>query len=95
MNKNKHVISKKFPMHNALMQKTKYFFMAAAFLMFTSVCFAQDELPDPGCPDCSVNTDIPFDGGVGVLVAAGVAYGIKKRYDSRKKDSSIEERNAI
>lgn len=38
--------------------------------------------PDPG-PD--PDTDVPIDGGVSLLVAAGVAYGAKKAYDKRKK----------
>ena len=39
---------------------------------------------DPGCdpsdPKC------PIDGGIGVLLAAGLAYGIKKVRDSGKKE---------
>ncbi|MBN8788152.1 MAG: hypothetical protein J0I84_13760 [Terrimonas sp.] len=38
--------------------------------------------PDPGGdPD----TEVPIDGGVSLLIAAGVAYGAKKAYDKRKK----------
>ncbi|MFT3946001.1 MAG: hypothetical protein QM763_10065 [Agriterribacter sp.] len=38
--------------------------------------------PDPGGdPDA-----VPIDGGVSLLVAAGVAYGAKKAYDKRKKE---------
>lgn len=29
--------------------------------------------------------DVPFDGGVSLLVAAGVAYGLKKAYDKKNK----------
>ncbi len=39
-------------------------------------------LGDPGD-----DPDIPIDGGVGILVAAGVAYGIKKVRDQRKKNN--------
>lgn len=41
------------------------------------------QLPDnPGVdPD-----DIPLDGGLSLLIAAGVAYGAKKAYDKRKKE---------
>jgi hypothetical protein len=28
--------------------------------------------------------DVPLDGGISLLVGAGVAYGMKKVYDSRK-----------
>ena len=31
------------------------------------------------------NPDVPIDGGLSVLVAAGVAYGAKKVHDARKK----------
>jgi hypothetical protein len=38
--------------------------------------------PDPSCwpPPC-----IPIDGGVGFLVAAGIAYGVKKINDIQKR----------
>ena len=38
---------------------------------------------DPGDP--GGDPDAPIDGGVSLLVAAGVGYGIKKVRDSRKK----------
>ena len=31
------------------------------------------------------NPDVPIDGGIGLLVAAGIGYGIKKTRDARKK----------
>jgi hypothetical protein len=31
------------------------------------------------------HTNAPFDGGASLLIAAGVAYGVKKARDSRKK----------
>lgn len=44
--------------------------------------------PDPGGdPD----TEVPIDGGVSLLVAAGVAYGAKKAYDKRKKNQQDQE----
>ena len=33
--------------------------------------------------------DLPIDGGVGVLIAAGIGYGFKKMRDNRKKKDSI------
>ena len=36
-------------------------------------------LPDPG------NADAPIDGGVSILIAAGVGYGVKKVKAHRKK----------
>lgn len=34
------------------------------------------------------DTDLPIDGGLSILVAAGVGYGIKKVRDERKKNSN-------
>lgn len=46
--------------------------------------FAQDAPPDGGFDDPD---EIPIDGGVSLLAAAGVAYGVKKVRDKRKKPS--------
>jgi hypothetical protein len=35
--------------------------------------------------------DVPIDGGLSLLVAAGAAYGIKKYKDSRKKGEEAED----
>ena len=40
------------------------------------------EDPDP--------TNVPIDGGLSLLIAAGVGYAAKKRYDKRKKDNEKE-----
>lgn len=55
------------------------FFMILAFL--PAICNAQTggEFTDP---------DAPIDGGVGILIAAGVGYGIKKYKESNKKRQS-------
>ena len=45
-------------------------------MVLPMLTFAQGP-PDPA--------DTPIDGGVGLLLAAGVGYGIKKYRDSRKK----------
>jgi preprotein translocase subunit SecY len=47
------------------------------------LCSAQ--IGDPG-----EDPDAPIDGGVTLLVAAGVGYGIKKVRDSRKKSHSVQ-----
>jgi hypothetical protein len=42
--------------------------------------FAQTNPPDGGSGDGTVN-DVPLDGGLTVLVAGAIAYGVKKRKD--------------
>ena len=37
-----------------------------------------------------VDVEVPIDGGVSLLVAAGVAYGAKKAYDKRKRQKDTE-----
>ena len=39
----------------------------------------------PGGDDDDV-TDVPFDGGVSLLVAAGIGYGLKKAHDKKKAE---------
>jgi hypothetical protein len=41
--------------------------------------------PPPKPPKPPGHTNAPFDGGASLLIAAGVAYGIKKAYNSRKR----------
>lgn len=43
-----------------------------------------DPGPDPDPPP----TEIPFDGGLSLVLAAGVAYAAKKGIDKRKKQKS-------
>lgn len=43
--------------------------------------FSNAQIGDPGD-----DPDAPIDGGIGLLVAAGVGYGIKKAKDSRQKN---------
>lgn len=46
--------------------------------------------PDSNLDDCDPDNQVPIDGGAGILVAAGVAYGIKKVYDKRKQNKTSE-----
>lgn len=56
----------------------KYTLLLSSLLMQT-ICYAQ--LPPDG-PD---TVDVPIDGGLSLLLAAGVGYGVKKVRDQRKK----------
>ncbi len=58
-------------------------FCLVLFSLVPEFCSAQ--LGDPGD-----DPDAPIDGGVSLLVAAGVGYGIKKARDSRKKNKTVD-----
>ena len=47
--------------------------------LLPALTFAQTEVPaDP--------VDVPIDGGLSMLLAAGVGYAVKKGYNKRKQD---------
>ena len=55
------------------------------FLLFPSILHADDL--SSGFPD---NPDAPIDGGLSLLVAAGVGYGVKKlREKKQQKDTDV------
>ena len=60
---------------------TNVFLVILMFFPVIAYCQIGDPLGDP---------DAPIDGGVSLLVAAGVGYGIKKARDSRKKNIKVE-----
>lgn len=47
-------------------------------------CIVQGQAVVDGDPGPDV--DAPIDGGIGLLVAAGIGYGVKKARDNRKKN---------
>ena len=49
--------------------------LVAFFFILASPLFAQN-----------CNPNIPIDGGLSALIAAGAGYGMKKIYDKKKKD---------
>lgn len=63
-------------------------FFLAGILFFPVLVHAQTLPPGPGD-----DPDVPVDGGLSLLLAAGIGYGIKKIQDERKK--SIEEARQI
>ena len=66
-------------MKNYNKQLILIFTLILAFVLPT-LCMAQgDPGGDPG---------VPFDGGASLLVAAGVAYGVKKYKERKKVDKS-------
>jgi hypothetical protein len=47
-----------------------------------------DEYDPPPPPD-DEDPDAPLDGGVSILIASGIGYGVKKIYESRRKIKEI------
>lgn len=65
----------------------KYFKVVSFLAVMLVLCLpilAQDPFGDP--PD-----DTPIDGGLSLLVAAGIGYGAKKIKDKRKKNTANSE----
>ena len=65
-------------------QTWKSCLVLAMILMITTVVRAQGEFETD--PDAT----IPVDGGLSLLVAAGVGYGAKKIHDARKRKADKE-----
>lgn len=51
-----------------------------------------DPFEDPDCTPTGDDDpdDVPIDGGASILIAAGVAYGLKKAYN--KRNTSVKEK---
>ncbi|MBW7892188.1 MAG: hypothetical protein H3C48_14440 [Chitinophagaceae bacterium] len=58
----------------------------AVVIITAGILFATPLPAQPGGPGGDPDAEIPIDGGIGLLIAAGVAYGAKKAYDKRKSD---------
>lgn len=64
-----------------------------ALLLLCSLTFYNSFGQGPGDPcldplgepmDCDGDEGVPFDGGIGILLAAGAAYGLKKLHDKKR-----------
>jgi hypothetical protein len=64
------------------LQKVLPIIMVMLMMVMPGLLHAQSGVPDPGG-----DPDVPIDGGLSLLLAAGVGYVAKKGYDSRKKRS--------
>ncbi len=58
------------------------FFLVICIVGMPALLFAQ-----PGFDPTVCDTCVPFDGGVSLLVAAGIGYGLKKVYGQKKQNS--------
>ena len=64
---------------------TPQWIISVILLLVCIVPFVAMADEDPGpCPDC------PIDGGLSVLLAAGVGYGVKKYREAKKKSMEAE-----
>ena len=68
-------------------QYTKWLIIPAVLLII--FCFAPSLLFAQGDPGGDPDV-VPVDGGLSILAAAGVAYGVKKIRDYRKKKSEVD-----
>lgn len=66
------------------------FFLSAYNLSARQDINCQDPFnPPPDCdelPPFDPDNSVPIDGGAGILLVAGVAYGLKRVYDKRKQN---------
>jgi hypothetical protein len=58
--------------------------LTLSLFFIIGIALAQPPIPPP-------TTQVPIDGGLSLLLAAGAAYGAKKVYDFRNKDGQDEE----
>jgi hypothetical protein len=83
--------------HNASMRR-----FSKIFWLFSVVTFVLTALPfisfaqlgNPGCdPECNCRADhtiCPIDSGVWILLLIGIAYGVKKVWDVRKRQIMVQ-----
>ena len=83
-------MSMKNPENNKRKSVSKRISKAMFLIGFSLFIAAGASAQDPGNPTGEV--DVPFDGGVSLLVAAGVAYGVKEWRDNRKEKNGEEEK---
>jgi len=74
---------------NNIYKRARVLVMVFALSIISVGVFAQD----PGLPGDSNDPDAPIDGGLSLLVAAGVGYGAKKIHEKRKKQQAENEVN--
>jgi hypothetical protein len=71
--------------------------MCAVLCLPTLLLFAQGGPGGPGDPggDPDPGQGVPFDGGLTLLIAAGVGYAAKKGMDNRKRKKAAAEEKTV
>lgn len=75
-------------LNNKNMKNNIKIFKASLVLFVLLVCSVSVFAQGPTLPDDPEN--VPIDGGISLLVAAGIGYGAKKMKDKRAKTVSVE-----
>ena len=65
----------------------RLFLLSMPALLLSILSLSASAIGNPD--DFFIDTDTPVDGGIGILVAAGIAYGLKKVRDERKKKNRV------
>lgn len=71
-----------------MIKQFKFLLFLAAFVLLGTIAFSQVPPGNPRTP----RPQIPIDGGISLLAAAGVAYGVKKVYEGRKANNQEQEK---
>ncbi len=86
---NKNVINSNCENGKKSLRIGKLLFIFGFVLMFSVKSFADD-----GDETGDGDPDAPFDGGISILVASGIAYGAKRWYDDSKKPKKQNDLNS-
>lgn len=70
--------------------RTKYINLFFCLLAIAVPFFASAQFGDPGG-----DPEVPIDGGLSILLAAGAGYVVKKGYDRKKRKDREREKNEI
>lgn len=62
--------------------------LVLAAILFVNVANCQTPCDPGGDPDTDPNIPCPIDGGLSLLIAAGIGIGAKKAYNDRKRKNT-------
>ena len=69
--------------------RSKFSFFIAISVFIVCMCLSMISLADPPDPCTDPADYCPIDGGLSLLIAAGIGIGAKKAYNERKKKATI------